>query len=144
MQARAQAWVTNADEESRPLRQEFSKLASLASEDKEVTRLRNQAISKQRTLSKLSAALRHRMCHDSVLTEMVTRADSAGTRFTAWAAMHLASLQDMGDPSVGRYCDQLAVWNAQIGLSCALIIRPRECLRSPLVDKWIVGMSCNV
>ena len=39
MQPGLRAWLTSADVESRPLRQEHLKLASLASEDKEVTRL---------------------------------------------------------------------------------------------------------
>jgi hypothetical protein len=48
----------------------------------------------------------------------------------------------MGNP---LHCDQVGVLNAQICLSYALTIRPRECLtRSPSVDKRIEGKPCNV
>jgi hypothetical protein len=96
---------------------------------------RNRGISKQRTLSSLSAALRHRMCHDSVLTEMVKRADSAGDALHYLGSNAFDVVAKYGQ-SFGRgYCDQLAVVNAQIDLSSVLIIRPRECPSSSLLDR---------
>jgi hypothetical protein len=76
---------------------------------------------------------------------MVKRADSTGDALHCLGSNAFDVVVRYGQ-SFGRgYFDQLAVLNAQIDLSCVLIIRPRECLsRSLLVDKRIVGMLCNV